>query len=207
MDETTEGTEFVPLTTIVAFISIRLLFLECFPGLILFGQQERGYGAVRFRDNPQLVASVCAIGAQEPESVLKAKFVFLAVLVGQIAPLAVDMAREELARLLSCLLKRGQSARCRDDLAEFECRLFAELLHWKDSFRWFRFCFLRGTAESGALKANALPGGARRLAVRAVKAARFSRSSERSGRALTEEAGGPGAGFQQEGLPKFATPN
>jgi hypothetical protein len=64
-----------------------------------------------------------------------------------------------------------------------------------------RFLLLRGTAESGALKANALPGGARRLAVRAVKAARFSRSSERSGRALTEEAGGPGARFQQEGQP------
>src|SRR5208283_1745324 len=98
----------------------------------------------------------------------------------QIAPFAVDMAREELARLLSRFLKRGQSARCCDDLAEFESRLFAELLHWKNSFRWFRFLLLRGTAESGALKANALPGGARRLAVRAVKAAWFSRSSERS---------------------------
>ncbi len=108
------------------------------------------------------------------------------------------MAREELARLLSCLLKRGQSARCRDDLAEFESRLFAELLHWKNSSRWFRFLLL-STAESGALKANALPGGARRLAGCAVKAAWFSRSSERSGRALTEEADGPGAGFQQEG--------
>ena len=105
------------------------------------------------------------------------------------------MAREELARLLSRLLKRGQSARCCNNLAEFESRLFAELLHWKNSFRWFRFLLLRGTAESGALKANALPGGARRLAVRAVKAAWFSRSSERSGRALTEEAGGPGAGL------------
>ena len=31
--------------------------------------------------------------------------------------LAVDVAREELARLLSCLLERGQSARCCDDLA------------------------------------------------------------------------------------------
>jgi hypothetical protein len=38
-------------------------------GLILFGQQERGHGAVRFRDNPQLVASVGAVGAQEPEPV------------------------------------------------------------------------------------------------------------------------------------------
>src|SRR5206468_4658160 len=115
------------------------------------------------------------------------------------------MAREELARLLSCLLKRGQSARCCDDLAEFESRLFAELLHGKNSFRWFRcFLLLRGTAESGALKANALPGGARRLAVRAVKAAWFSRSSERSGRALTGEADGPGAGFRQEGQKKPA---
>jgi hypothetical protein len=52
---------------------------------------------------------------------------------------------------------------------------------WKNSFRWFRVLLLRGTAESRALKANALPGGARRLAVRAVKAAWFSRSSERSG--------------------------
>jgi len=74
------------------------------------------------------------------------------------------------------------------------------LLHWKNSFRWFRFLLLRGTAESGALKANALPGGAKRLAVRAVKAAWFLRSSKRSGRPLTEEAGGPGVGFQQEGL-------
>src|SRR6266480_1947896 len=90
------------------------------------------------------------------------------------------MAREELARLLPCLLERGQSAWCCDDLAEFESRLFAELLHWKNSFRWFCFLLLRGTTESGALKANALPGGAKRLAVRAVKAAWFSRSSERS---------------------------
>src|SRR5947199_3457646 len=97
------------------------------------------------------------------------------------------MACEELARLLSCLFKRGQSARGCDDLAKFESRLFAELLHWKNSFRWFCFLLLRGTAESGALKANALPSGARRLAVRAVKAAWFSRSSERSGRAFYEK--------------------
>src|SRR5712664_4154315 len=112
------------------------------------------------------------------------------------------MAREELARLLSCLFKRGQNARCCDDLTEFESRLFAELLHWKNSFRWFWFLLLRGTAESGALKANALPGGARRLAVRAVKGAWYSRLSERSERPLTGEADGPGAGFQQEGQKK-----
>src|ERR1700688_3307857 len=116
------------------------------------------------------------------------------------------MACEELARLLSCLLKRGQSARCCDDLAEFESRLFAELLHWKNSFRWFRFLLLRGTAESGALKANALPGGARRLAVRGLEGAWVSRLSERSGRPLTGGADGRVAGFQQEGQAKSYIP-
>src|SRR3989442_12730669 len=105
------------------------------------------------------------------------------------------MTREELARLLSCLLKRRQRARCCDDLAEFESRLFAELLHGKNSFRWFRFLLLRGTAESGALKANALRGGGRRLAARAVKAAGFSRLLERSGGAFTEKSGGASARF------------
>jgi len=81
------------------------------------------------------------------------------------------MACEELARLF---LKRRQSARCCNDLAEVESRLFAELWHWKDSFRWFGFLLLSGTGESGALKANALPGGQRRLAVRAVKGAQFA---------------------------------
>src|SRR5882762_10027845 len=112
------------------------------------------------------------------------------------------MAREELARLLSCLLKRGQSARCCDDLAQSKSRLFAELLHWKNSFRWFRFLLLRGTAESGALKANALPGGAKRLAVRAVKAAWFSRSWERSVRAWREEAAVQAQVFSRKGREK-----
>src|SRR5467141_2660286 len=108
------------------------------------------------------------------------------------------MAREELARLLSSLLKSGQSARCCDDLAEFESRLFAELLHLKNSFRWFRFLLLRGTAESGALKANALPGGARRLAVRAVKGAQFAFIGAKR-ETLDRRSGRLGAGFQQEG--------
>src|SRR5258708_8314516 len=108
------------------------------------------------------------------------------------------MAREELARLLSCLLKRGQSARCCDDLAEFKSRLFAELLHWKNSFRWFRFLLLRGTAESGALEANALPGGARRMAVRAVKGAQFAFIGAKR-ETLDRRSGRSGAGFPHEG--------
>jgi hypothetical protein len=43
-------------------------------------------------------------------------------------------------------------------IVQFKSGLFADLSHGKNSFRWFRFLLLRGTAESGALKANALPG-------------------------------------------------
>src|SRR6266513_598175 len=109
------------------------------------------------------------------------------------------MACEEFARQLSCLLKRGQSARCCDDLTEFESRLFAELLHWKNSFRWFRFLLLRGTEESGTLKVNALPGGARRLAVRAAKAAWGFAFIGAKRESLDRRSGRSGAGFQQEG--------
>jgi len=49
------------------------------------------------------------------------------------------------------------------------------------------------------MKANALHGGGRRLSVRAVKGAGVWRSMERSGNPCTEEAGGSGAGFSQEG--------
>ncbi|PYU05915.1 MAG: hypothetical protein DMG33_09560 [Acidobacteria bacterium] len=77
--------------------------------------------------------------------------------------------------------------------------MFVDLLHGKKLLSLIWVLLLRGDAQSGAQKANALPSGARRLAVRAVKAAWSSRSSERSVRALTEEAGGPGASFQHEG--------
>src|ERR1700730_6601633 len=52
-----------------SFLFVSFFSASCL-GLIFFGQQERGHRAVGLRDNPQLVASVCAIGAQEPEPVL-----------------------------------------------------------------------------------------------------------------------------------------
>jgi hypothetical protein len=112
------------------------------------------------------------------------------------------MAREELARSLSSFLKYGQTARCCDDLTEFESRLFAELLHWKKLLSLVRFLLIRGTAESGALKANALPGGARRLAVRAVKGRVIFAFIGANRESLYRRSGGPGAGFQQEGQKK-----
>jgi hypothetical protein len=41
----------------------------------------------------------------------------------------MNVACEEILRLLSCLFERGQRAGCRDDLAEREKRQFADLLH------------------------------------------------------------------------------
>jgi hypothetical protein len=65
IDETTGATAFASLATIVVLSSFLFLFSKSF-GLVFFGQQERGYGAVRFRDNPQLVVHlewwVCASG-------------------------------------------------------------------------------------------------------------------------------------------------
>jgi hypothetical protein len=84
------------------------------------------------------------------------------------------MALEELARPLSRLLKHSRSARCCDDLAEFERGCLLSCCIEKNSSRGFCFLLSRGTAWGGALEANALPGGARRLAVRAVKGAQFA---------------------------------
>ena len=52
--------------------------------------------------------------------------------------------------------------------------------------------------RSGAFKANALPGGPRRLAVRAVKSAVCAFIGAQR-KLLTEEADGLGAAFRQEG--------
>jgi hypothetical protein len=74
----------------------------------------------------------------------------------------------------------------------------------KSFTRWgsFNAHLLRGAAESGALKANALPGGARRLAVRPLKAAR-SAFIEAKRRALTGQAGGLGAGWSTKGREQY----
>src|SRR5437667_12089180 len=55
------------------------------------------------------------------------------------------MAREELARLLSRLLKRGQSARCCDNLAQLECRLLLVCYMEKTPLFGLGFCFSEAT--------------------------------------------------------------
>jgi hypothetical protein len=69
------------------------------------------------------------------------------------------------------------------------------------SFRYIVSFFLPFFERDFRLKkkeANALPGEGTRLSVRAVKAAGLA-FIEAKRRALTEEAGGSGAGFSQEG--------
>src|SRR5262249_487660 len=79
-------------------------FSQKFLGLIFYGEQKCGQIAVSLRDNPEAIPGICFVGAQEPETMLKAVVVFFAILLIQIAPLAMDVAREEFARPLSRLL-------------------------------------------------------------------------------------------------------
>jgi hypothetical protein len=109
------------------------------------------------------------------------------------------MTRQELHRVLSGFFECGQRARCGDELAQVKQRLIGSWLHEERLlFCGFGFCFSRGAARSGAGKANALRGGGKRLSARAVKAAGLAFIGAKR-RALTEEAGGSGAGFGQEG--------
>src|SRR6516165_2857572 len=64
-------------------------------------------------------------------------------------------------------------------------------------FEGFVFCFL-GTAQSGAEKANSLPGG-RTAPSRSRRQGRAVCVHWSEAKALTEEAHGLGAGFCQEG--------
>jgi hypothetical protein len=106
IDEPPGGAVFSSLATIVVFIFFVVLSSQAFR-LILFGQKQGRQRAVALSDDPELLARIRSITAQEPESVLKAMVVFLLVLVGQIAPVTGDMARKEIMRLLAGLLKRG----------------------------------------------------------------------------------------------------
>src|SRR5713101_7040458 len=96
---------------------------------ILFGQKNRGDRAVRLRNQPKLFVCVCSVAAEEPIATLQADLVFLTVFFRELAPLARNMAREKLLRLLSCFLKCGQCAGCGHNLSERKQRLVFGLLH------------------------------------------------------------------------------
>jgi hypothetical protein len=100
----------------------------------------------------------------------------------------MNVACEEILRLLSCLFESGQRAGRRDDLAEREKRLFADLLHLNDSFVGFEFLPSRHRRER-CIKSKCPSSGGWRLDVRAVKGAGFAFIGAKR-RPLTEQAGG-----------------
>jgi len=174
------------------------LFLRFVFSSVLFGQQEGGYGAVGLGDNPDGLVGGGAVTAQEPEPAFETELVFPAVSVGHVSPFTVNVACEEFVRLLSSLFESGQSARRGDDLAKRKKAVVLWLVALKKTPFVSWFIAFEATPESGALKANALPGGWGRLAVRAVKGAVLAFIGAKR-RPLTEGADGSGAGFQQEG--------
>ena len=119
-DQLREGNVHVLLQRFHCFFRVHFFspFFEFSKCLILFRQKNRGDGAVGFGDDVELHVGKGSIAAQEPESPFQAELVFSAVLLAQVAPIAVNVAREEVLRSLACFFESGQRAGCGDDLAE-----------------------------------------------------------------------------------------
>ena len=62
------------------------------------------------------------------------------------------MAPEELARLLSRLLKRGQKRPVLRQSGPTRMQVVAGLLYGKNSFLWFGVLLLRGDAQTGGVE-------------------------------------------------------
>ena len=61
-------------------------------GLSIFlWQQNRGHGAVRFRDDPDLGSAVKGVSREQPKSVNETEFVLATVLLVQFAPVSCQM--------------------------------------------------------------------------------------------------------------------
>ena len=75
---------------------------------IFFGQQNTGRRAVGFGNHPELVTRASAVGAQEPEAVLKLKLVFLDVFGRNFSPVTTDMTSKKIPRLLAGFFNRSQ---------------------------------------------------------------------------------------------------
>jgi hypothetical protein len=129
---------------------------------------------------------------------LQAALVFLAVVFGEFSPIAGHVAREEVHRVLSAFFESGKRSRRGDQWSEVKQRFSFDLLHEKSPPLEF-WVLLRRHRRAVHEKANALRGGGRRLSVGAVKGAGVWAFTGAKRKPLTEEAGGSGAGFSQEG--------
>lgn len=138
------------------------------------------------------------VGGEEQIAVPQAKLVFLAVPFAQVSPIAARVAREKLGRSLPRLSERRERSGRGDDLSQREKGLLWGLFHESKAPCERVVVFCLEAPRSGAFRANALPGGSRRLAVRAVKSADCAFIGAQR-KLFTEEADGLGAAFRQEG--------
>jgi hypothetical protein len=107
--DTALGTTSVACVAAAAVILL-FSFFSFWGASILFRQENRGDGAIRFGDDPDLrVSCACAVAAQEPEPSFQTESVFVAVFVAQVSPIAMNVACEEILRLLSCLFESVKS--------------------------------------------------------------------------------------------------
>ena len=95
------------------------------PQSIFFRQQNTSRRAVGFCNYPEPVPRAGAVGAQEPEAVLKRQLVFLCVFGRNFSPITTGMTGKKIPRLLACLFKRGQRTGGSNNTTECEERLHA----------------------------------------------------------------------------------
>src|SRR6266851_10305819 len=95
---TAGGIGLLVFTAIAVFIFVYLLFF--FFESILIGKQKRRMRTCSFGDDPYAVTCGCAVAAHEAKTLLQAELVLLPVLFGDFSPVARDMARKELHRVL-----------------------------------------------------------------------------------------------------------
>jgi hypothetical protein len=69
------------------------------------------------------------VAAHNPESLLHAQVVFLAVVFGEFAPIARDVARKKVHRTLPTFFESGERSRRGDQLSKVEQGFSFSLLH------------------------------------------------------------------------------
>src|ERR1700719_4576141 len=93
-EETTGGTVLLASTAIAVLIFL-FSFFNSFRESVFVGKQKRCVGTVGLGDDPDDLVGGGSIAAEEPETVLQAVLVFLAVFFGDVAPIAGYVPRQE----------------------------------------------------------------------------------------------------------------
>jgi len=73
--------------------------------LIFVREQESRYGSVRFGDDPNLDVIPGSIGAEDPETIFKRKFILSFVLFTKLAPISSSVPFEKLKGVVIGMLQ------------------------------------------------------------------------------------------------------